>query len=227
MRRRIPSASGDAFMKPEEAAAAPSGSRLHRTPAARGTCVRPPPVRGAPQPDRAKLAGTVDGPVEREGVADHEGPAPERRRERRVPDRERGRLARRLPRPAGRVAARIGLREEDVQTDGRRPEGANPVQETGDPVAGPRPAPGLGQAPLVDLDEGHAARGRAERGRGEEPVVHRQVGAGEERRTQEVESGDHAAERQARGDEPEGRRPAARRSAEDHDVVHRTPATND
>ena len=175
------------------------------------------PRSGAPEPDRARMAGTVDGAVEREGVADHEGPAPERGRKGRVPDRERGQLARRLPCFAGRVTARIGLREEDVQTDGRRPEGANPVQEAGDPVAGPRPAPGLGQAALVDLDEGHAARRRAERGRGEEPVVHRQVGPGDERRTQEVEPGDHARERQARGEEPEGRRPTARRSAEDHD----------
>ena len=142
VRRRVHEAGGGG-RRPErvEAAEDPRRSRHLRQGAPRG---------GAPQADRAKPARTVDGPVEREGVAHHEGPAPDRRRERRVPDRERGRLAgaarprRRRRRP--NRAPRRGCPDRSPPPRGCEPGRGAPPRGRG-ATASARPRPGSARRP--------------------------------------------------------------------------------
>ena len=208
IRRRVPSASGAAFRKPEEAAALSSWTRLQRTPAAGAPRHHTGRWR-ARETDRPERAGTVDGPVEGEGIAGHERAPRERGGERRVPGRQgrrpAGRHRRRPAGPGAHLTRRIGLREEHVEPDGDRPQAPDPVQEGGDPVAGPRPAPRLGQGPLVDLDDVTRPDGGRTEDLGKEPIVDREVertGVG----AQEVEH-DTGTEPQVRRKESEGRRP--------------------
>ena len=133
VRRRVHEAGGGR-RRPErvEAAEHPRRSRHLREGARRDR---------APQADRAEMARAIDGPVEREGVADHEGPAPERRRERRVAGRERGH-------PAGGRAGRRGAR--------RRP---NRAPRRGCPARWP-PRPGCPPGPgdSATRSRGHGQR---------------------------------------------------------------------
>ena len=84
----------------------------------------------ARETDRPERAGTVDGPVEGEGIAGHERAPRERGGERRVPGRQgrrpAGRHRRRPAGPGAHLTRRIGLREEHVEPDGDRPQAPGP-----------------------------------------------------------------------------------------------------
>ena len=207
-------------MKPDETAAAARGSRLHRTPAARGTCVRPPPDAARARPIERSRHGRSTGRSNVKAWPITTPPRPS------AAASAASRADRAVPPPLGATVAPAGSGSEKRMSSpiDRRPEGANPVQEPRHPVAGPRPAPGLGQAPLVDLDEGHAPGRHAARGCGEKPVVDGQIGPGEERGPPEVESREQRHEPETRAEEPEARRPAARGGTQNHDGPHRTPA---
>ena len=214
----------DAFMKPEEAAAAARGTRLQRTPAARGTCVRPPPAAERARPIDRSRHGRSMGRSNVKAYPMTNGPRPSAAAS--AASRARARATRARPgSPARRVAARVGLREEDVEA---RPTAAPSARTRSRRSAtrsrghGQRPA--SREAPLVDLDQRHAPRGRAEAAtRRAGGRTRAEVGPRQDRRAEQVEKADHASERHARREKSKRRRSPPRRGAQDHEP-YRTPA---
>ena len=116
--------------------------------------------------------------VERQPVAEHDAPLPQRGGELAV----RRHVRSGIPGALGALLVPIGFREDDVEGDDRRARVPQPGNQPANDVAAPRPLTDRGQAAFVDVDDDDAGGWRRCLCRPQEQVVGRVIQSSDERR---------------------------------------------